>query len=356
MSLKSLSILALSVAAFGCADRSIETARGSDGGDLPNVLATVGSEQITLADIRARIGGQLDQIDAQYSESQYRRSRSKAVDAALDDLVRERLIDAEARRLGKSAEDLMAAEAGAGGLIPGDSDIRAWYNENRALLEGRTLQQLHAQIADFLQQQRREEVMTRLEQRLRTENLVKVNFQPYRVTLNNDGAPSTGPRNALVTVVEFSDFECPFCGQFYPAIKQLEQEFGSDLRVVYRQFPLTGIHPNAWKAAEASLCAHEQGRFWEMHDLLFQEQARLRVGDLKEKAGRLGLNGPEFSSCLDSGRQRDRVQIDVDEGLRAGVAGTPALFVNGALVEGGAVPYAILAEAVRKELARVKSR
>ena len=161
-----------------------------------------------------------------------------------------------------------------------------------------------------------------------------------------------GAAGAPVTLVEFSDFDCPFCGRFHPTLKQLSQKFGDKLRVVYRQYPITSLHPNAFKAAEASLCAHDQDKFWEMHDVMFQEQGRLSIRELKEKAGRIGLDAKKFDGCLDSGRYTGKVQDDLGEGGRVGVTGTPALFVNGVPVEGGAVSIEVISKLIEKELAK----
>ena len=172
------------------------------------------------------------------------------------------------------------------------------------------------------------------------------------MTFNNEGAPTAGKAGAAVTVVEFSDFQCPFCARFVPTLQRIKQDFGDRVEVVYRQFPLVSIHPNAFKAAEASLCASEQGKFWEIHDMMFAEQDRLSVRELKQMPGRLGMNQSKFDACLDSGQYVEQVQNDLAEGNRAGITGTPAVFVNGIELEGGAVSYEEAAQAIERELAR----
>jgi protein-disulfide isomerase len=155
-----------------------------------------------------------------------------------------------------------------------------------------------------------------------------------------------------VTLVEFMDFGCPYCARFSVTAHQLASEFGDRLRVVYRQFPIANLHPAAPKAAEASLCAHEQGAFWAIHDSMFANQRRLEVTDLKVLARQLGMDADRFDQCLDGGRYAEQVRSDLKEGMRLGISGTPAAFLNGMPLEGGAVTFDAAAEAVRAELGR----
>ena len=174
--------------------------------------------------------------------------------------------------------------------------------------------------------------------------------EPPRVAVEPAG-PSIGPADAPVTIVEFSDFECPFCAALQPTLERVKAEYAGRMRLVFRHFPLTGIHPNAWRAAEAAACAGEQGRFWDLHALMFSEQAALSAGDLREKAARLGMDTAAFGACLDDRRYHDAVHADVDAGIEAGVEGTPTLFINGRPVV-GVVPFDELAALIDDELRR----
>jgi protein-disulfide isomerase len=176
-------------------------------------------------------------------------------------------------------------------------------------------------------------------------------FEPPRTAVAADGFPAKGPEDAPVSVVEFSDFQCPACARVVEPLRRLADTYGERLRLVFRQFPLSRIHPNAQKAAEASLCANEQGRFWEMHDAMFADQEALGVDDLKRTALSLGLDPDPFDTCLDSDRYADEVAADLQAGRAAGVTGTPALFINGRLVS-GVQSYETLAGIVDEELER----
>lgn len=149
-----------------------------------------------------------------------------------------------------------------------------------------------------------------------------------------------GAKNAKVTLIEYSDFECPYCKRFVPSVEQALKDFPNDVRVVYRHFPLRSLHPNAQKAGEASECAAKIGgndKFWAMHDKLMGA-ASLSTDIMKQFAKDIGLDQGKFNTCLDNGETAERVNTDFNEGGAAGVQGTPATFVNGTLVS-GAVPY-----------------
>ncbi len=307
--------IAFLLAAAACESGSAHESRPaklSASADSNGVLATIGDERITVAHLNGIAGERLAQL-----QSQYQRARSEIIETALDSVIRNRTLGTEAQRRGKSIDELIAAEAGA---ASNPSDV--------------------------------EDAAARLEERLRAEQKVVVAFRPYRLQFDNAKAPALGPASAPVTLVEFSDFQCPFCARSEPVLKQVREKYGDKVQIVYRQFPLTSIHQYAFKAAEASLCAHEQGKFWPMHEALFADQSHLTVADLKATAGRIGLDRKKFDSCMDTGRAVEQVENDQRDGQRAGINGTPSMFINGVPMDAGAIPFNVLDAAIQKELAR----
>ena len=169
-----------------------------------------------------------------------------------------------------------------------------------------------------------------------------------------DDDPAAGDPNAKVIVVEFSDFQCPFCAKALQTVKDLKEFYGDQILFVYRDFPLHSIHPLAGKAAEAAQCANEQGRFWEYHDMLFEKQSDWATGGaakFNEYARNLGLDSGAFVECLDSGKYTAEVEADRQAGIAIGVTGTPTFVINGQKVS-GAVPLDILKDIIDSELAK----
>lgn len=309
------------------------------------VLATIDGEPITMAEVEEEVGLQLAEMDFDY-----RSRRHDLVDNTLDRIVRDRLLAEEAARRDVTPEEL-SRDLTEGQVEVTDEQVAAFYNQNRARLQGASLEQIGPQIRQFLEDQNRQRILQEFADELDRD--VEVLLEPFRVDLETAGHPAFGPEDAPVTLVEFSDFQCPYCQGFLPTLEQIKENYADRVRVVYRQFPLRNIHPQAQVAAEASLCAWEQDRFWELHDLMFQEQQSLTADDLKEKAERVGLDVEAFAECLDSERHTDRVQDDLEAGVAAGVSGTPAIFVNGRPLPGGAVPFDTLSEVIDEELGRI---
>jgi protein-disulfide isomerase len=141
---------------------------------------------------------------------------------------------------------------------------------------------------------------------------------------------SSGPEDASVTLVEYGDYECPYCGAAHPVVQEVQRILGPSLRFVFRNFPLKEIHPHAQRAAEAAEAAGAQGKFWEMHDLLFENQDALEDADLLRYAASLSLDAERFTMELSTGVHTSRVRRDFRSGVRSGVNGTPTFFINGA--------------------------
>jgi len=160
---------------------------------------------------------------------------------------------------------------------------------------------------------------------------------------------SRGNPEASITIVEFSDFQCPYCDVFHPTLKQALSEYPNEVRWVYKHFPLDSIHPQAIPSAEASECAAEQGKFWEFTDILYENQSLLGESFYNQVASQLGLDMAQFENCVSSRKYQDKVKSDYQEGIVAGIRGTPGSLVNGVLVE-GAVPYSNLKAAIESML------
>ncbi len=343
-------LVAMCVGGAGCSptDTSTDAAKGaapaSTGSDGSTVVATIDGEPIRMSEVEEAAGNRLSAM-----EFQYRTQRQALIDGTLRNLVRERLLESEAAKRGVEVEEMLKAESAQTQVTR--EEAMQFYEQNKARMGGRPAEQVLPQIQQFLANQRQNQGVDCIATKLEEENNVVYLLEPLRADIDTKEAPTKGPSDAPVTLVEFSDFECGYCGRMVGTLKQLESNYGDRVQVIFKQFPLD-MHPNARKASEAALCANEHGKFWEMHDLLFQEQSTLGVPALKEKASRLGIDRTAFDTCLDSDRYAEQVEKDMQDGAAVGVTGTPALFINGAPLTGGAVPYEVLAKAIDEELER----
>ena len=316
--------------------------------DASEPVATVDGQTITQAELDAWVKEDLfrEQTEDRAATELYElRSRS------LERLIDERILAAEAKRRGVSTDDVLRAERDALGPIS-DEQVNAFYEQNKARMGGATLEQVSDRIRSFLDDQRGDQITANLRQRAK----VTLLLEPPRVEVAADG-PSLGPANAPVTIVEFSDFECPYCARAAGTVKKIHERYPDKVRIVYRHLPLDQIHPNARPAAEASACAQEQGKFWEFHDKIFANQRALSSADLQRYAKELGLDMAAFDGCVKERKTQAQVDKDFTAANAAANAagkrglGTPAFFVNGVLIS-GAKPAEEFYRIIDSELAR----
>jgi predicted DsbA family dithiol-disulfide isomerase len=313
-------------------------------------LAVVNGQPVTEQDVRAAAAAELEAAERKrlVAEATFARENHSALERALDRIVQERVIALETAKRGVTETQLFQVEIEDKVQQVTDPEIAAFYESNRARIPA-TLEQAGEQIRLFLMNQRKGALYDGLIARLKKDYGYESRLQPFRSDIATEGHPARGPANAPVTLVEFSDFECPFCGSLFPTLLRLERNYGDKIRIVFRQFPIAELHPNAPKAAEASLCANEQQRFWDLHDAMFSDQQKLSVPDLKARASELKFDVNRFNTCLDSGKYADAVKKDISEGSKAGVSGTPGIFINGRFLS-GARPYEELQQIIDEEL------
>jgi len=195
----------------------------------PEVLAMIGEEKVTLTDVRAAVGPELEQL-----EMKYLRQRHKLIENAMMKTVLDRILAAEAKKQGKGLDQLISDEAG-GSVEPTAIEVQSWYNANPARVRGAPLAQIESQIVDLLRNEKRNAAAMKLEARLRKDHQVSLLLEPFRSELNNEGAPSVGPANAPVTLVEFSDFQCPYCQGYVSRLNMVKENYKDKVRIVYRQ-------------------------------------------------------------------------------------------------------------------------
>jgi len=313
-------------------------------------LATVDGVPITETQARTEGAAALDSLELQVlkEKASAARNEHRIIEEAVERIIEDKLLKSEAEKQGISKEELMAREVLRKGTEPTAEEIDNFYTANKQRIT-RPKEEVLPQIGKYLRQQQESRLKEEFFDRLKKEHQVVRMIEPFRYNVNAAGRPSMGPANAPVSLVVFSDFQCPYCNMFSETLKQIMKNYEKKVRLVFRQFPLTNIHASAHRAAEAALCAQDQGHFWEMHDLLFQDQSKLKDEDFKERAAKLGLDAPAFTSCLDSKRFNPQIEEDIKAGAAAGVDGTPALFVNGRFLYGNN-PYEEISAALDEEL------
>lgn len=335
LALRSAVLLAVCVSAIAVSGVSFAASSSSS-----PVIATVAGHQITQKQVDDKLKSQLASMRNQLYQMQV-----QAIDSIADDL----LVEAAAKKAGLSKEAYLKREIEDKVISPPDAQVQALYDQHKAQIN-QPLDKIKPQLVNYIKAQQERQVRDQLFAKLRAGSDLKIAISPPRYEVAAGGFPSVGPKDAPITIVEFSDFQCPYCKRAEDALKVIREKYGDKVRLVYRDYPLP-MHQNAEKAAEAGLCAQEQGKFWPLHDVMFNDQSKLSPPELKASAAKAGLDSGKFNQCLDQSRYADAVHKSADAGSDLGVDGTPAFYINGRFL-GGAQPPQAFEQIIDDELAR----
>ena len=307
-------------------------------------VATYGDVSIGAEELERAVGNRLMRVRS--DEYNIRRM-------VLDELLSARLLAAEAKRRGITVDELLRQEVNAKVTAPSAADVEPFYEATKERYGNVPKDDAIRQIVEAMTKQKSIARLAELNRQLREAAHVQVKLEPPRIALAVNG-PARGNAGAAVTIVEYSDFECPFCGRAVATIHKLLETYGDDVKLVFRDFPLPS-HRGSPRAAEAAHCAGDQGKYWEMNDRLFSKGGAIGDGDIRKFAVELQLDEKQFAACLDSGKHAATWKAAQKEGESAGVQSTPTFFINGRMIA-GAAPYETFAQGIDDELARAGVR
>ena len=309
--------------------------------DSQKPLATVAGQPIYEQDLMSVAGpGLLD----------LRKQEYKLKSDALDKVIRKKLIEVEAKKRGLSTEELLKQEVDSKITEPSDDEAKGYYFAVKAQTT-LAFDDVKAQVKQLIKNNEIQQARDKYADSLRDKSEVSILLQPSSVTVHvtYDAARVQGNPDAPVTIVEFADYQCPFCKKSEDTLKALLSKYGGRVKLAFLDFPLSEIHGQAGSAAEAARCAGEQGKFWEYHDSLFAD-SKLDEASLIERAQKLRLDESAFRSCLTGGKFQQDIQANREQGVEAGVKGTPAFFINGVFLS-GAQPQAEFEKIIDSQLA-----
>jgi protein-disulfide isomerase len=308
----------------------------------PGVVAKINGEDITEEQL---IGDdKLDFFDLKKREYDLKMER-------LNKLMEEKFIGAEAKKAGMSTQDYINKKISGGDIKISDKDYKKFVADKH-IPEAQINDQVKERIYSYLKEMKKQELVQAYIAKATKNNPVEVYFAKPKMQVNVDpgNAPMWGDKDAKVTVVEFSDFQCPFCSRAAETVTELKKKYKGKIKLYFKMFPLP-MHKDARPAAEAGLCVNDQGtdKFWKFHDIAFKSQDKLDAADLSKYAKEAGADQKKFDECVASGKFKDAVAQDMAYGEKVGVRSTPTFFINGQLVS-GAVPIENFSEIIDDEL------
>jgi protein-disulfide isomerase len=315
---------------------------GSGGPASSALAATVDGQTITVGEIDDHIKEQL------FSEATSERNPATLYEVrtrALKGLIDTMLVEKAASAANLSSDDYLAQQIEAEGEVP-EEEIASFYDENIDQMSGLSLDEMRDRISAYLKEKRAVTIVANLRDQADTEILL----EPSRIEVEAVG-PSKGPDDAVVTIIEFSDFQCPFCQRVVPTIDQIVAKYPTEVRIVFRNLPLNNIHPRAQPTAEAAACADNQGNFWDYHDLIFANNRALSDEDLERYAAELGLEMAAFRQCVQNRETQQVVDADTAVAESLQISGTPSFLVNGIPMH-GAQSLEAFSEVIDAEIAR----
>jgi protein-disulfide isomerase len=340
--MKTLCLGVVIAALTACSSTSAHQAKSLAPND---VVATVGPAPVTLAEVDEKA---MQQPVSSFGSVKLSQALYEARRAALGDIIANRLLDDAAKAQGVDRPTLVEKEITSKITPVTDADVLSWYAANQARVQGASLEQVRQPIRTFLTEERMQTIREAYIDTLKAKTSVRMMLDPPRQNVSAANSPSKGSTSAPIELIEFSDFQCPFCLRANPTVTQVLNTYGDRIHFVYRHYPLPN-HPNARPAAEAAACAAEQGKFWQYHDALFANPSKLGAADLKAHAAELGLDTAKFDSCVDAHKTKTVVDTDTQAGEDAGVNGTPAFFINGRMIS-GAQPFDVFKKIIDDEL------
>ncbi len=299
------------------------------------VVAEIAGRKVTANELQEKQAGKL--LQAQYK---YYLAERDALDQFIDD----QLLEMQAKKESVSLDELFKRHISVNVQEPTEDQLRFYYE---GVQTDELYEKARTNIIDTVHQLRMKKARDAYIAELRAQYGVVIELSQPVAHVEVGNAPRLGPENAPVQIIEFADYECPYCQQVNEDLARLREQFPNQVSLVYKDFPLP-MHPLAAKAAQAARCAGAQGKFWEYHDSLFQTK-KIQMSQLKEEARALKLDTARFDQCLDGGEQTALVKKDSQEGQRLGLQGTPSFFINGHFMS-GAIGYTKLRETVMQEL------